>query len=57
LRFYDQDVNMNGEVDFENTLIDEPWGSYNKEPILHIPKWGTLKFDLKEDITGITIEM
>ena len=52
-----QDVNMNGEVDFENYIIDEPWGSYNKEPILLIPKWGTLKFDLEKDIIGITIEM
>ena len=51
-----QDVNMNGEVDFENMLIDEPWGSYNKEPVLSIPSWNKLKFDLEKDIAGITIE-
>jgi len=51
-----QDVNMNGEVDFENYNINEPWGSY-KEIITAIPHWGTVKFDVEKDITGITIEM
>ena len=49
-----QDVNMNGEVDFENYIINEPWGSY-KENIS--PVWGKVKFDLEKDITGIKIEM
>ena len=51
-----QDVNMNGEVDFENYNINEPWGSY-KEIITAIPHWGTVKFDVEKDITGITVEM
>jgi len=51
-----QDVNMNGEVDFENYNINEPWGSY-KEIITAIPHWETVKFDVEKDITGITIEM
>ena len=49
-----QDVNKNGDVDFENYIINEPWGSY-KENIS--PVWGKIKFDLEKDITGITIEM
>jgi len=52
-----QDVNKNGKVDFENMLLNEPWGSYNKEPVLSIPSWSTLKFDLEKDIAGITIEL
>jgi len=48
---------MNEEVDFKNTLTDESWGSYNKEPILLIPSWGTVKFYLVKDIKGIMIEM
>ena len=51
-----QDVNMNGEVDFENYNINEPWGSY-KEIITAIPQWGKVKFDLESNITGIKIEM
>jgi uncharacterized protein (DUF2141 family) len=53
-----QDVNMNGEVDFENYAINEPWGSYKEGAIgIAIPTWGMVKFDLEKDITGITIEM
>jgi len=51
-----QDVNMNGEVDFENYNINEPWGYY-KGTMNNIPSWGMVKFDLEKDITGITIEM
>ena len=51
-----QDVNKNGEVDFENYIINEPWGSY-KETTRSIPLWGMVKFDLVKDITGITIQM
>jgi len=51
-----QDVNMNGEVDFENYNINEPWGSY-KETMHAIPVWGKVKFDLEKNITGIKIEM
>ena len=51
-----QDVNMNGEVDFEGVYINEPWGSHK-----HTPRpcvfWGEIKFDLEKDITGIKIEM
>ena len=52
-----QDVNMNGEVDFENYRINEPWGSYKEGAIGLSPTWGKLKFDVEKDITGITIEM
>ena len=55
-----QDVNMNGEVDFVNLAIDEPWVTYKgyEEALFGVhPTWGKVKFDLKEDITGIMIEM
>jgi len=52
-----QDVNMNGEVDFENYRINEPWGSYNEAFTGASPTWGKIKFVLESDITGITIEM
>ena len=52
-----QDVNMNGEVDFEGILINEPWGSYKKSFIWTNPMWGKVKFDLESDITGIKIKM
>jgi uncharacterized protein (DUF2141 family) len=54
-----QDVNMNGEVDHAGQPLNEPWGSY-KEPSQKAPGaavWGTVKFDLEKDITGIKIEM
>ena len=51
-----QDVNMNGEVDFENLEMNEPWGTY-KETMHRSPPWGEIKFDVESDITGITIEM
>ena len=51
-----QDVNMNGEVDFENYNMNEPWGCY-KETMHSIPSWGTVKFDVEKNIAGITIEM
>ena len=50
------DVNMNGELDRTGYDFNEPWGSY-KETFHHIPPWGTIKFDLEKDITGITIQM
>ena len=52
-----QDVNMNGEVDFENYDINEPWGSYKENPVGVSPIWGVVKFDLEKDIAGIKIEM
>jgi len=52
-----QDVNMNGEVDFENYRINEPWGSYKEGAIGVSATWGMVKFDLERDITGIKIEM
>ena len=52
-----QDVNMNGEVDFENYAMNEPWGTYKECPIGLSPPWGKAKFDLEKDITGIKIEM
>jgi len=51
-----QDVNMNGEVEFEGQPVNEPWGSY-KETTHDIPVWGTVKFVVEKDITGITIGM
>jgi uncharacterized protein (DUF2141 family) len=50
------DVNMNGELDRTGYDFNEPWGSY-KETVHRIPPWGTIKFDLEKDITGITIQM
>ena len=53
-----QDVNMNGEVDFEGLHINGPWGSYKEmDPFLRTLSWETIKFYLESDITGITIEM
>ena len=50
-----QDVNNNGRVDQTNN-ISEPWGSY-KETEGAVARWDEVKFDLKEDITGIKINM
>ena len=52
-----QDVNMNGEVDFKNHAINEPWGSYKEGPIGWSATWAKVKFDLERDIAGIKIEM
>ena len=54
-----QDVNMNGEVDYVNYAIDEPWVTYKgyKEALFEHPTWGKVKFDLEKNIIGITIEM
>jgi len=52
-----QDVNINGEVNFENYRINEPWGSYMESDIGLSPTWAKLKFDLQKDIAGIKIEM
>ncbi len=52
-----QDVNMNGEMDFEVYEINEPWGSYKEAFIEGSPTWRKIKFDLMKDIAGITIEM
>ena len=51
-----QDVNMNGEVDFAGLFFNEPWGTY-KETAHDKAIWGTVKFDLGSDITGIKIRM
>ena len=51
-----QDVNGNGKADFENYIISEPWGSY-KDVSTTGSSWGSIKFDLVEDITGIEIQM
>ena len=52
-----QDVNMNGEVDYEGLDMNEPCGSYKEGAIGVYPSWGIIKFDLEKDITGIKIEM
>ena len=53
-----QDVNMNGEVDYENYSPNEPWGSYKDWPLMTtMPVWQRMKFDLNKDITGIKIAM
>ena len=49
-----QDVNMNGEVDFENYFINEPWGCYKEATTV---AWNMIKFDLERDITGIKVQM
>jgi uncharacterized protein (DUF2141 family) len=51
-----QDENINGKVDFENFQIKEPWGTYKERDPLN-PTWGVMKFDLKENISGIKIQM
>jgi len=52
-----QDVNMNGQVDFENLRMCEPWGSYKEAECGLSPVWGTIRFDVDKDIAGITIKM
>ena len=52
-----QDVNMNGEVDYENYDPKEPWGSYKEVVTGTLPSWQKIKFDLERDIAGIKIEM
>ena len=53
-----QDVNMNGEVDFESDkMFNEPWGSYKEAFIGLSPTWQKIKFDVEKNITVITIEM
>ena len=52
-----QDVNMNGEVDFENYRMIEPWGSYKEAFPGASPTWHKIKFDVEKDIKGITVEM
>ena len=51
-----QDKNNNGEVDFENYEVNEPWGSYAEWQGSSLV-WEKMKFDLHEDITGIRIDM
>jgi len=52
-----QDVNMNGEVDFDYIYtMNEPWGTY-REPWPGSPTWAKIGFDLNKDITGIDIHM
>jgi hypothetical protein len=49
-----QDLNSNGEVDFVNYAIDEPWGSY--KPFGNLI-WQKIKFNLRKDMDGIQIDM
>lgn len=49
-----QDVNMNGQVDFVNYSIDEPFGIY--KPWGNFI-WQKIKFDLQKDMAGIRIDM
>ncbi len=53
-----QDVNMNQKVDFENYIMNEPWGSYKEQdPTLCSLDWNVIKFDLERDTTDIKIQM
>ena len=52
-----QDVNMNGEVDYEGCQMAEPFGTFKEIVTGTGPKWQEIKFDLEGDITGIKIEM
>ena len=52
-----QDKNNNGKVDFENYSINEPWGSYREKDQIIGTTWDTIKFELEENISGITIQM
>lgn len=52
-----QDVNNNGKADFENYVINEPWGTYRNLEIGISTSWDNVKFDLEKDIAGIKIQM
>ena len=53
-----QDVNNNQKVDYENYIINEPWGTYRaEEPGLENRNWEKIKFDLTKNITGIEIKL
>ena len=53
-----QDVNKNKKVDFENYIMNEPWGTYKEgNPASSMPTWGLVRFNLENDIEGIEIQM
>jgi len=53
-----QDVNKNKRVDFENFIMNEPWGTYKEGyPGANMVTWGMVKFNLENDIEGIEIQM
>jgi uncharacterized protein (DUF2141 family) len=52
-----QDENNNGKVDFENYMINEPWGTYKEGNLLGYPTWDLIKFKLEESISGIKIQI
>ncbi len=53
-----QDVNKNKKVDYENYLMNEPWGTYKEgDPAATMPSWDLRKFTLEKDIEGIKIQM
>ena len=51
-----RDVNFNGKVDFA-TLIKEPWATYKEKDPIVSPTWNLIKFDLKENLSDIKIQM
>ena len=52
-----QDENMNGKVDFENYIINEPWGTYREGDPIMSSTWDLIKFELVENVSGIKIQM
>lgn len=53
-----QDVNSNEMVDYENYIINEPWGSYKAiDPAFTSVDWEKSKFELNKNITEIRIEL
>jgi len=53
-----QDVNKNQRVDYEGLHMKEPWGTYKEDDYLsNRPRWDIVKFELKKNIEGITIQI
>ncbi len=53
-----QDVNGNGELDMGTFGPKEPWGMYRpKRPAFRGPKFEEIKFEVKENMTDISIEV
>ena len=53
-----QDVNNNKKVDFENYMMNEPYGTYKEtDPVSCQPSWSYSNFSLDKDIEGIKIEI
>ena len=53
-----QDANNNKMVDFENYMMNEPYGTYKEtDPVSCQPSWSYSNFSLDKNIEGIKIEI